>query len=172
MKRILIIAILLIPFTYKAHTQELVKQAGVRTGYRGGLFLQGTTGAGTAEIGYSAMLGFNNNGIQLTGLRIIYETSLSEISPDLYFAWGYGGHAGFIITDHLGYFGERYNFGHDRFCPLLGADGWAAAEYRFHDIPLVISLNIKPFVELTIPAFVKIMPGDIGLSVSYVFTGR
>ncbi|TAL80432.1 MAG: hypothetical protein EPN88_01220 [Bacteroidetes bacterium] len=145
------------------------KQAGLRTGYRGGIFYQITSDAGNAEVGYNAMLGFSSNGIQLTGLRIIYETSLSEISPDLFLTWGYGGHAGFIFTDHLGFLGERYNFQGERFCPVLGADGWLAAEYRFRDIPLNISLNLKPFAELTIPAFVKIMPLDLGVSVSYVF---
>ena len=64
---------------------------------------------------------------------------------------------------------KDYNFQGERFCPVLGADGWIAAEYRFRDIPLNISLNLKPFVELTIPSFVKIMPGDLGISVSYVF---
>lgn len=151
------------------NAQDAMKQAGVRTGYRGGLFFQSSTGAGNAEIAYKAMVGFNNNGIQFTGLKIIYETALSDISPDLYFAWGYGLHAGFIVTDHISYFGENYNFQGDRFCPLFGADGWLAADYRFNDIPLVISINIKPFVEFTIPAFVKVFPADVGISVSYVF---
>ena len=145
------------------------RQAGLRTGYSGGIFYQITNEAGNAEIGYNAMLSFNNNGIQLTGLRIIYETALNEISPDLFFAWGYGGHVGFVYTDHLGFLGVRYNFRGERFCPVFGADGWLAAEYRFSEIPLNISLNFKPFVELTIPSFVKIMPWDLGVSISYVF---
>jgi hypothetical protein len=170
MKKIfLIIIIATLLFQTYGFTQEARKEAGVRSGIRGGLFFQVTSEAGNAEIGYNAMLGFNNNGIQLTGLRIIYETSISSISPDLYFAWGYGGHAGFIVTDHISYFGERYSFTNDRFCPVFGADGWVAAEYRFREIPLKISVNIKPYVELTIPAFVRIMPVDIGISVSYVF---
>jgi hypothetical protein len=170
MKKIILLTIVaILSFQNQAFTQETRKQAGVRTGIRGGVFFQLTSDAGNAEIGYNAMLGFNNNGIQVTGLRIIYETGLTDISPDLYFGWGYGGHAGFIVTDHISYFGERYNFTNDRFCPVFGADGWAAAEYRFREIPLIISVNIKPYVELTIPAFVKLMPGDIGISVSYVF---
>lgn len=152
-----------------AFTQGIRKQAGVRTGVRGGAFFQITSDAGNAEIGYQAMLGFNNNGIQATGLRVIYETSIADISPELYFAWGYGAHAGFIVTDHFNYFGERYNFNNDRFCPVFGADGWAAAEYRFREIPIIVSVNIKPYVELTIPAFVRLMPADIGISVSYSF---
>jgi hypothetical protein len=170
MKRIVIIILLtgiLCPSIVLG--QRATKQIGLRTGYRGGLFYQVTSEAGTAEIGYNAMLGFNNNGIQLTGLKIIYETTLNEISPDLYFAWGYGGHAGFIYTDRIGFMGENYNFPHERFCPLAGVDGWLSAEYRFRDIPLNISLNIKPYVELTIPSFVKVMPGDLGISISYIF---
>jgi hypothetical protein len=149
--------------------QMLNKQAGIRTGYRGGFFYQITSEAGNAEVGYNAMLSFASNGIQLTGLKVVYETSLTEISPDLFFAWGYGGHVGFVYTDHLSFFGERYNFQGNRFCPVVGADGWLSAEYRFRDIPLNVSLNIKPFVELTLPSFVKIMPADLGFSISYVF---
>jgi hypothetical protein len=145
------------------------RQAGLRAGVRSGMFYQVTSEAGNAEVGYNALLSFNNNGLQLTGLRIIYERALTDISPDLFFAWGYGGHVGFIYTDHVGFIGERYNFQGDRFCPVLGADGWLAAEYRFRDIPLNISLNLKPYAELIIPSFVKIMPVDIGISISYVF---
>lgn len=169
MKRLLLSVILIVfLFPILAYGQNL-RQAGIRTGYRGGIFFQMTSDAGNTETGYNAMIGFNNNGIQITGLRIIYENSISGISPDLFFEWGYGAHAGFIVTDNISYFGERYNFGDRRFCPVLGADGWAAAEYRFRDVPVVISLNLKPFIELTIPSFVKIMPIDLGISVSYVF---
>ena len=152
-----------------ASGQSSVRQAGLRTGYRGGFFFQLTSDAGNAGIGYNAMVGFNDNGVQFTGLRLIYETNIPSISPDLYFAWGYGGHAGFIVTDHISYFGERYNFEYDRFCPLIGVDGWVSVDYRFREIPLVISVNVKPYVELTIPAFVKVMPVDMGISISYVF---
>jgi hypothetical protein len=145
------------------------KQAGIRSGYRSGIFLQMTTESGNSEVGYNAMIGFNNKGIQFTGMRIIYETSLNEISPDLWFSWGYGGHFGFMVTDHLNFLGERYSFQHNRFCPVLGADGWIGAEYRFREIPMIISLNAKPFVEVTIPVLVNLMPGDIGISVAYVF---
>ena len=162
------LTLLLIAF-YMVKGQDVNRQAGFRTGYMGGIFYQLSSEAGNAEVGYNAMLGFKNNGLQLTGLKIVYETSLSDISPDLFFAWGYGGHAGFVYTNHLGFLGERFDFKGERFCPLFGADGWLAAEYRFRDIPLNISLNLKPFVELTMPAFIKIMPIDLGLSISYAF---
>ena len=170
MKRLLLTHLLFICISpHVLWGQPVNRQAGLRTGIRSGIFYQVTSEAGNVEVGYNALLSFNNKGLQITGLRIIYEKALTDISPDLFFAWGYGGHVGFIYTDHVGFIGERYSFQGERFCPVLGADGWLAAEYRFRDIPLNISLNLKPYVELIIPLFVKIMPADIGISISYVF---
>jgi hypothetical protein len=170
MKKIcLLVSILVIILWTPTRGQEASKQAGLRTGSRGGFFYQVTDLTGTAETGYMAMLGFRNNGIQVTGLRVIYETTLSDISPDLYLAWGYGAHVGFIFTNQVSFLGEKYYFHSERFCPLVGIDGWGAAEYRFRHIPLIISLNIKPFLELTIPSFLNINPADIGISIAYTF---
>jgi hypothetical protein len=149
--------------------QFSTRQAGLRLGYRTGLFYQVTSETGNAETGFNALLSFNNHGLQLTGLRIIYENSLNGISPNLFFGWGYGGHAGFIYSDHVKALGEDYYFYHDRFCPLFGVDGWLSAEYRIRDIPIIVSLNLKPYLEITIPAFVRLMPADFGFSVAYVF---
>jgi hypothetical protein len=149
--------------------QPIFKHAGLRTGYMGGIFFQATEQTGNAETGYLAMLSFRNNGVQFTGLRVIYETSLDEISSDLYLGWGYGGHAGFVVTDNLRFLGRDYYFRSERFCPLLGVDGWGTIEYRFRSVPLALSLNLKPYIELTIPSFIRIMPGDLGISISYTF---
>jgi hypothetical protein len=145
------------------------RQAGFRMGYRSGIFYQVSHEAGSAEIAYNAMFSFRRNGIQFTGLKIVYETTIDRLSPDLYFGWGYGGHIGFVYTDHLRSMGEDYYFNGDHFCPLIGVDGWLAAEYRINKIPLNISLNVKPFVELTVPSFIRIVPWDFAVSVSYVF---
>jgi hypothetical protein len=149
--------------------QISTRQAGFRLGYRSGIFYQVSSETGNAETGYNAMLSFNNNGIQLTGLKIVYENSLNAISPNLFFGWGYGGHVGFTYSDHVKALGEDYYFHDDRFCPLFGVDGWLAAEYRIRDIPVIVSLNLKPFLEITIPAFVRLMPGDFGVSIAYLF---
>ena len=149
--------------------QVSTRQAGVRIGYRSGIYYQVSSETGNAESGYNAMLTFKNNGLQLTGLKIVYENSFNGISPNLFFGWGYGGHVGYVYSDHLRAMGEDYYFPDERFCPLLGIDGWLAAEYRIHDIPVIVSLNLKPCLEITIPAFVRLIPGDFGVSISYVF---
>jgi hypothetical protein len=149
--------------------QITTRQAGLRLGYRSGIFYQVSSETGNAETGYNLLMSFNNNGLQVTGLKIVYENSLNGISPNLFFGWGYGGHAGFIYSNHVRSMGEDYYFHDDRFCPLIGIDGWLAAEYRIRDIPVILSLNLKPYFEITVPAFVRIMPGDFGVSLSYVF---
>lgn len=168
-KKILFISSLIILTSLSLSAQLETRQAGFRMGYRSGIFYQVSQEAGTAEIAYNTMLSFQNSGVQVTGLKIIYETSLGDISPNLIFSWGYGGHAGFIYSDHVRFMGEDYYFPDDRFCPLLGVDGWVAAEYRISDIPLNVSLNVKPFVELTFPSFLKVTPWDFAVSISYVF---
>jgi hypothetical protein len=149
--------------------QITVRQAGLRLGYRSGIFYQVSSEEGNAEIAYNLMLSFRKSGVQFTGLKIVYETTLDGISPDLYFGWGYGGHIGFTYSDHVKSMGQDYYFHGDRFLPLIGGDGWITAEYRVHEIPLTVSLNLKPFVELTFPSFLRVMPGDVAVSISYVF---
>ncbi|HVN58558.1 MAG TPA: hypothetical protein VMT63_09695 [Bacteroidales bacterium] len=166
-------SLLLIVITFflpeKANGQFTSRQAGLRLGYRSGIFYQAGTGAGNAEVAYNAMISFQKNGIQLTGMKIIYESSFTRFSPEVYFSWGYGGHLGYLYSDHVKAMGEDYYFNGPRFCPLIGVDGWLSAEYRLHQIPLVMSLNYKPFIELTVPGFIKLTPWDFALSVSYVF---
>jgi hypothetical protein len=162
-----IILVLLCPSYLKG--QISTHQAGLRLGYTTGIFYQGSVRQGNAEIAYNAMLSFRKNGIQLTGMKIVYETPFDRISHDLHFSWGYGGHAGYLYSDHIKFMGEDYYFAGERFCPLLGIDGWLSAEYRIHEIPLNISFNYKPFVELTFPSFFRVVPWDFAFSVAYVF---
>ena len=149
--------------------QARLQQAGFRFGYRSGIFYQVSSEAGNAEVAFNALVSFRREGIQVTGLKVIYETALNNISPDLFFGWGYGGHLGFVYSDHLKFRGDDYYFYRERFCPLMGIDGWLTAEYRVFEIPLDVSLNLKPFIEFTTPSFVRIVPWDFAISISYVF---
>jgi hypothetical protein len=169
MKKLLLLYFIILTLNGVVNGQFINKQIGIRTGLTGGVFYQVTTDSGNAETGYNALLSFKLNGIQVTGLKIYYETTFDEVSPDLYFTWGYGAHAGFIVTDNINFLGEKYYFRGERFCPLFGVDGWIGAEYRFHTLPLNVGINIKPYVELSIPSFIHVMPGDVGISVAYIF---
>jgi hypothetical protein len=167
MKKLLLFLITVILLSSSSTGQS--RQVGLRAGYRGGIFYQMNTRAGNAEIGYNALLSFSNHGLQVTGLRIIYGAQLTEVSPDLYLSWGYGGHLGFVNDYTDSFDRDGFYYRHRQFSPLVGIDGWGSAEYRFRDIPLNISLNIKPYLEVAVPQYIRFMPLDLALSVSYVF---
>jgi len=169
MKKLLLVFLTVTLFLPAFLQGQSSQQVGLRAAYKGGIFYQVTSKAGNAELGYNALLSFNNHGLQLTGLRIIYGARLSEVSPDLYLSWGYGGHIGFENNYHDVYVGEYYSHHERQFNPVAGIDGWVSVEYRFREIPMNISLNLKPYIELSFPSYVRFMPADIGLSVSYVF---
>jgi hypothetical protein len=165
---ILILALMLFA-TSLAEGQKYGNMAGIRSGYRSGLFYQATRKTGNAETGFQAMVSFSNDGMQVNGLRIIYSPPLDEISPSLYLAWGYGGHAGFFYSDHFRFLGDTYNYPEYRLYPVIGIDGWLSAEYRIREVPINISLNVKPYLEVSKPPFVRVNPADVGISVAYVF---
>ncbi len=168
MKKILY-TLLLATITFPVIGQQYQSQAGFRTGLTNGIFYQFHLARGNAETGMNVMLSFRNQGVQLTALKVFYEMSVSEISDNLFLVWGYGGHAGFYVANRLRYLNEDYYFGNERFIPLVGIDGYGGIEYRFREIPLAISLNLKPYAEITLPAFVNLIPGDLGISFSYCF---
>lgn len=142
---------------------------GVRGGIHSGVYYQNLKNAGTAEIAFFTMLSANSNSVRVTAMKIVYETSLSEIADNFYLTWGYGAHLGFSVDDHTYFLGKRYQFPSERFRPLAGIDGWGGLEYRFISIPMTIGLNAKPFLEIMVPGFLNIQPWDIGLSVAYIF---
>jgi len=166
---ILILPAILLLFHTPVRAQFTENHIGVRGGMHGGVYYQNIIPAGMAETSFFAMISANRETVRATVLKLTYETSLSEIADNLFFVWGYGGHAGFSVTDHTYFLGRKYQFEYSRFRPLIGVDGWAGLEYRFITVPLSIGLNLKPYMELMFPGFVSIVPGDIGLSFAYSF---
>jgi len=166
--KILIAGIILL-LTGEATAQISENHIGLRGGIHSGVYFQNLLSAGTAETSFYVLLSADKNSARLSVMRIIYETSLSEVADNLFFTWGYGGHAGFTVTDHTYFLGRKYQFEYERFRPVAGIDGWLGLEYRFTGIPMAIGLNIKPFFEFMVPGFINIQPGDVGLSVAYRF---
>lgn len=170
MKRIiLLVSVLLMLKVIPASAQFGNQQAGMRFGYSYGLYYQVTAPAGNSEVGALIMASFRKGGLQATGLRITYEYALGSLSPDFKLVWGYGGHVGFMVTDNVTSMGRDYNFPEERFLPLVGADGYAGIEYTIPPIPVTLTLSYKPFVEMVMPSFFRVVPYDFGFSVAYLF---
>ena len=169
-KLIAIVTMILLIITAKNLNAQVVENhIGVRGGIHSGIYFQNLLTAGNAERSFYAMLSANTNSVRLTIMRLSYEMTLSEFSDNLFVVWGYGAHAGFNVSDHTYFLGRKYQFEYERFRPVAGIDALAGIEYRFIGIPMTIGLNVKPFVEIMVPGFVSIKPGDIGLSFAYRF---
>jgi len=170
MKRSLVLITLLLILTYIPLSSQISENhIGIRGGLTSGIYYQNLVREGTAEISFFAMLSVNPNSVRATFMKIVYETNLSEVSDNLVFTWGYGGHIGFAVTDYAYFMGEKYQFAHEKFRPLAGIDGWAGLEYRFTSAPLAVGVNVKPYLEIMTPGFFTLQPGDIGISFAYRF---
>lgn len=161
----LLLTIICIPLSSQVSENHI----GIRGGIHSGVYYQNLSGIGTAEIAFFAMLSANKNSVRATIMKIVYETSLSEVNDNLFFTWGYGGHVGFALTDYTYFMGDRYQFSHERYRMLGGIDGWAGLEYRFIQVPMTIGVNVKPYLEIMTPGFFTLQPGDIGISIAYRF---
>lgn len=163
------ITLLLITTASNLYAQIVENHIGIRGGLTSGIYYQNIISSGNAERAFYASLSSNRNTVKLTVLKLTYEMNLTEFTDNLFLVWGYGGHIGFSVTDEAWFLGRRYQFAHERFRPLLGLDAFGGVEYRIIGFPLVVGLNIKPYAEIMVPGFVKIQPGDIGLSIAYRF---
>ena len=65
----------------------------------------------------------------------------------LYWYYGYGAHLAFA-GHHTGRFAERDYYHHHDEGFGLGVDGLVGMEYKIPQIPIAVSLELKPFLEV------------------------
>ena len=100
-------------------------------------------------------------GANFVGLYEIYHNAFDV--PHLHWYYGFGGHIGFwnnnYIHPHRTYYGNGYT--------VLGVDGIIAIEYNFQEVPVNISLDWKP--EINIIGYRGFWADAGALSVRYIF---
>lgn len=133
---ILLIALALGASSINAKAQDLL---GIRGGWYSGISYQHYTGSNTSLefIGQ-----FTRGGSNFTALYEIHN-SIPDVDG-LNFYYGAGGHIGFYQEKRHNLFGDRYN-GNGA---VIGADGIIGIEYFFESIPLQLSLDYKPALNI------------------------
>jgi hypothetical protein len=162
--------LLLIPFILISHCL-FAQYEGKEVGFRGGL-TSGITYRQYLEenLSYEGLLSFRQDGMQFTFLRQTHEKSFTEISENLYLVLGYGAHAGFFYASEYKLFlFSKIIYPGRKFSPVAGLDGYAGIEYRFNSIPFTVSLDYKPFFEISPYQFFKISIWDMAFGVKYRF---
>lgn len=106
------------------------------------------------------------NGIGVTGLLEKHQTAFNEAGLNWYF--GVGGHVS-VGASRAYYYGwnDRYVAYSDGRV-ALGVDGIVGLEYAIPRIPLALSLDVKPFAEVTTNGNVWLAV-DPGLGVKFTF---
>ena len=160
-----------VSFSFSQESQGYKNAVGLRGGWVGGITGKHFLDDDRAIEGILSS-GWGWRGFQLTGLYEIHKEAFTKEDAENFF-WYYG--AGAHIGDYVykrwhptgfttGYY-DRYPYA------TIGIDGIFGLEYRIQDLPVTLSLDVKPFIE--IPTFHKYaIPyhfWDSAFTIRYVF---
>lgn len=110
------------------------------------------------------IVGFYPDAFSVTALLETYVNAFDE--PGLNWYYGFGGHLATATSweyseNYRGYRRTDGDFG-------IGVDGIFGIEYKINEVPIAISMDVKPFLEVTTSgnAYLAIDPG-LGIKVAF-----
>ena len=136
MKKVIVSLILLNAITLGCSAQDNL--LGIRGGWYSGISFQHYLSEGEAVEG---LFQFVRGGINLTGLYELHEPISGADGFGFYY--GAGGHFG-IYQEEQRLFGDYYTGSGG----VFGIDGIAGVEYIFDQVPLQLSLDCKPALNI------------------------
>lgn len=164
MKHILLLSVLIIG-AIAARAQDFNHAAGVRLGLTPGFEYRSFTDGANS---YRFLLGTRDRGVQLHLLKEFHEYDLTSISDQLVLFYGLGVHAGYERWDEQHFHNNAYWI-ETRTSLIAGLDGVVGWEYYFYEVPVVLGLELKPFVEFMGPEVFELELFDFAFSMKYVF---
>jgi hypothetical protein len=172
MKKIALLLFILM-FTASIYAQVYEKQVGLRLGVTSGISGKIIKNDRTAIEG---VLGFRDGGIQIYGLVESYHPLIKTNTTHWMIYFGGGAHLGYINgynrvrrwSNTNGYYYEEQRVAG----MVLGADAVIGTDYTFNRIPITLSLEFKPYLELQDFRAMKVNFWDVGLGIKYSFKNR
>ena len=154
--RLLTVLIILIFACGNIKAQEYNTGIGARGGFSSGLNFKHFLSAENAVEGIAA---FHRGGLLITGLYEYHATAFDV--PGLQWYYGGGAHIGIYGSDHpRGWFPDNETH------MTLGVDGIVGLDYKIEEIPISISMDVMP--RLNIFGHTRLFYGA-GFSVRYVW---
>lgn len=136
---------------------------GLRAGETSGLTIKQFLGSSTALEG---IIGIWSHGFSGT---LLFEKYAGTGVDGLNVYYGGGGHVAFETHHHHWYYYKKDRYYHHRHGYVgLGIDGVVGLEYKIPPVPIAISVDLKPFVEVTTGGSVW-MSFDPGLGIKVAF---
>ena len=137
MKKKLFVLVLAVTLTITSKAQDYRTSIGLRAGFPYGVTLKHFLSKTNA---FEGILASRWGALVITGL---YENEhWTGEYPGLNWFWGFGAHIGFWNTGANPGVNETYAG------PVIGADGILGLEYTFDEVPLNLSLDILPTINL------------------------
>lgn len=120
-------------------SQDYNTGIGLRFGLSNGITVKHFLGSKTALEG---IISSRWKGVKLT---VLYEFDFETSVDRLHFFAGFGGHIGSWYEKHVPWSnGKSDNYRHN----VLGVDGIVGLEYNFDEIPINLSIDWKPAINL------------------------
>jgi len=157
MKKILLVLLVTVMLGLSANAQDYKTSLGLRIGYPYGVTVKHFLDKKNSLEG---ILAWRYQGITLTGF---YENeNWTGKYPGLNWFWGFGAHVGFWDAGANPYIDDTNYTG-----AVIGIDGIIGLEYTFDDIPLNLSADLLPSIDLIGSTGWGGIYG--GISIRYVF---
>lgn len=141
-----------------AAAQQYDKAIGIRGGLFNGVTYKQAISSNTYLEGIAS---FRWNGFMVTGLYEITQP-IDSNAPGLDWYYGFGAHVGFYDANEDGPWDEGDFDG-----PMIGADGILGMEYTFGEVPVNLSLDWKPAINLF--GYDGFWSDNVALSIRYTF---
>jgi len=160
-------------YFFSSFSQIYEKQVGLRMGVTSGLSGKVIKDDRTAIEG---LFGFREGGVQIYVLLESYHPIIKTNNNHWMMYFGGGGHIGYIDgynrvrrwSNSTGYYYEEQRISG----PVIGLDGIIGTDYTFKKVPITLTLDFKPFLE--IQSFKKFHVNfyDVAFSIKYSFKNR
>lgn len=158
MKKIILIPLFLILFSITVKSQDY--NTGI--GLRGGPFFNGVSAKHfvTSNVALEGILTTRWSGFNITGLYEIHDQAFNTDRLNWYY--GLGAHIGFWEGADFKWADDIYAF-----YTVIGVDGIIGLEYNFYEIPINISIDWKPIINLI--GHSSFWGDDGAISIRYIF---
>ena len=167
------IIILAFLFAFPVFSQVYEKQVGLRLGVTSG-FTGKVIKNDRAAI--EGLLGFRDGGIQFLVLLESYHPIIKTNTTHWMMFFGGGGHMGYVDgynkvkrwSNTSGYYYEEQRISG----PVLGIDGVIGTDYTFNKVPITLTIEFKPYIELQDFRQFRVNFWDFGFGIKYSFKNR
>lgn len=112
--------------------------------------------------------GYRDRGLRIGGRREFFKPALTTYSENFAFYYGYGVHAGFSYTNKHNVLNREYRYDW-KFSPIFGMHGVLGLEYHFPEVPLLVSMDIKPYYEFSLYKIFSMKIVDVSFMLKYRF---